>query len=186
MSWYQPHLQLSLNWIMDAARDRSSAIIDVGGGASTLVEDLLARHFRNLTVLDLSDEAIRICKERLGTRAGEIIWLVGNVTTTALPAQSYEIWHDRAVFHFLTDKENRMAYVRQLTAALRPGGHVITASFGPRGPMRCSGLETVRYDAEALQKELGTRFQLVKSLEVDHQTPVGTVQQFLYCHFTMD
>ncbi|MHB1699809.1 MAG: class I SAM-dependent methyltransferase [Acidobacteriaceae bacterium] len=184
-SWYQPHLQISLDWISNAAADPSAAILDVGGGESTLVDDLLARGYRALTVLDVAGAAIRKSQQRLGPAARSIGWLVGDVAEVALPACAYDVWHDRAVFHFLTEPSQRRAYVSQLTSALKPDGQVVMATFGPEGPQKCSGLDTRRYDAESLRHELGPDFRLLRSSVVAHQTPFGTTQQFLYCHFSL-
>jgi SAM-dependent methyltransferase len=185
-SWYQPHLETSLDWIADAAKSPSAAIIDVGGGESTLVDDLLARGYDAVTVLDISGAAIRKSQERLGAAAQSVVWLVDDVTTATLPTSSYDVWHDRAVFHFLTRPEQRSAYVRQLVSALKAGGQVVMATFGPEGPLKCSGLDTERYDAESLHRELGSNFQFVHSAIVAHRTPFGTTQQFLYCRFKLD
>jgi 2-polyprenyl-3-methyl-5-hydroxy-6-metoxy-1,4-benzoquinol methylase len=185
-SWYQPHLQTSLDWISTAAHDRHVSIIDVGGGESTLVDDLLANGYDSLTVLDIAATAIRKSQKRLGLAAKFVHWVTGDVATVALAASAYDIWHDRAVFHFLTVPEQRSAYVRQLVSALKPEGQIIIATFGPEGPQKCSGLETKRYDAESLNRALGPEFRLVRSSIVVHQTPVGTSQQFLYCHFILD
>lgn len=184
-SWFQPHLQTSLNWIVEAVPDRSASILDVGGGESTLADDLLAMRYGAVTVLDLAGSAIRKSQERLGRASDQIHWLAGDVNQLSLPVRNYDLWHDRAVFHFFTEPDQRSAYVRQLIAALKSGGHVVMATFGPEGPERCSGLPTRRYDAESLQRELGPEFRMVRSSLVDHQTPFGTAQQFLYCHFTL-
>ncbi len=182
-SWYQPHLETSLDWILEAAPDRSASIIDVGGGESTLVDDLLARRFASVTILDVAGAALGKSQNRLGDRAKNVAWIEGDVTEVALPPRAYDIWHDRAVFHFLTQAEQRSAYVRQLSASLKTGGQVLMATFGPEGPQKCSGLPTQRYDALSLLRELGPDFRLVRHSVVDHQTPFGTRQQFLYCHF---
>jgi 2-polyprenyl-3-methyl-5-hydroxy-6-metoxy-1,4-benzoquinol methylase len=184
-SWFEPRLQTSLDWISEAAPDRSASIIDVGGGESTLSDDLLAMHYRSLTVLDIAKAAITKSRNRLGAAAEKINWLVGNVIEVALPPRAYDVWHDRAVFHFLTEPDQRLAYVRQLSSSLKTGGHVVIATFGPQGPEKCSGLVTMRYNAESLQRELGQDFRLVRSSVVEHHTPFGTAQQFIYCHFTM-
>lgn len=182
-SWYQPHLQISLDWIAEAAPGRSSSIIDVGGGESTLVDDLLTAAYSNITVLDLSETAIRKSKKRLGAVEQRVHWLTGDITAVTLSNRGFDLWHDRAVFHFLTEPHQRAAYVRQLTTSLRTGGHVILATFGPDGPQKCSGLPVRRYSAQDLQKELGPQFQLEKTSTVDHQTPFGTTQEFVYCRF---
>jgi SAM-dependent methyltransferase len=182
-SWYQPHLQTSLRWISEATQDRSAAIIDVGGGESTLVDDLYTQGYHTLTVLDVAGAAIKKSQKRLGTVARSINWVVGDVTTVALPFHTYNLWHDRAAFHFLIEPEQRLAYVRQLTKALKAGGQVVISTFGPQGPQRCSGLDTKRYDAESLHREMGPDFQLVRNSVVEHRTPSGATQQFLYCQF---
>lgn len=182
-SWYQPHLQTSLEWILQAAPDRSASIIDVGGGEATLVDDLLLREYGALTVLDVSGAALGKSQNRLGDEAKGVNWVVGDVTEASLPVRAYDIWHDRAVFHFFTEAEQRAAYVRQLTSSLKAGGQVLMATFGPDGPQKCSGLPAQRYDAQSLLRELGPKFRIVKHLIADHQTPFGTTQQFLYCQF---
>lgn len=182
VSWYCLHLETSLGLIERVADWRSAAIIDVGGGESTLVDDLVARGYGNLTVLDISRRAIEHTRARLGPEARSVTWLVDDITQAELPAQTYDVWHDRAVFHFLTDPGQRQAYVRQVVSAVKPGGHVIIGTFGPEGPTRCSGLEVMRYDAGALHSEFGDRFRLVESSKQLHRTPFGTTQQFLYCY----
>jgi 2-polyprenyl-3-methyl-5-hydroxy-6-metoxy-1,4-benzoquinol methylase len=181
VSWYRPHLETSLALIKRAAKDRSASIIDVGGGESTLVDDLLDEGFQNVTVLDVSQQAIETNKTRLGERASSVHWLVADITQVELQPRFYEVWHDRAVFHFLTAKEHRAAYVRQVARSVKPGGHVIVSTFGPEGPTKCSGLDVVRYDADSLHDEFGTRFRLVESSKEVHETPFGATQQFLYC-----
>ena len=182
VSWYRPHLDTSLRLIQGAVGPEAS-VIDVGGGHSTLVDDLLQQGFRNITVLDVSDIALSHSRQRLGQAAKSVTWHAGNILTASLPHGGYDVWHDRAVFHFLLDPQQRIDYARQLEHALRPGGHLVMATFGPQGPMKCSGLEVCRYDAESLAKLLGPRFHLVESLLEMHHTPSGGQQQFLYCHF---
>ena len=184
-SWFQPHLEISLDWIAESVPDRSASIIDVGGGQSTLVDDLLAMQYSSLTALDVAAAAIEKSRQRLGPAAGSINWIAGDVLEASLPPHTYDLWHDRAVFHFLTEPQQRQSYVRQLVSSLKTGGHVIIATFGPQGPEKCSGLTTKRYDAESLHKEFGPAFRLVKSSVVEHHTPFATTQQFLYCHFTL-
>jgi 2-polyprenyl-3-methyl-5-hydroxy-6-metoxy-1,4-benzoquinol methylase len=142
-------------WIMEAAPGHSSSIIDVGGGASTLVDDLFANGFRSLTVLDIAGAAIARSQSRLGTTADEINWIIGDVTSVTLSKAAFDIWHDRAVFHFLTEPEQRSSYVEQAANALKPSGQIIIATFATNGPRSCSGLTTSRYDAESLQREFG-------------------------------
>lgn len=181
VSWYRPHLDVSLGLIEDAAPDRDSAIIDVGGGEATLVDDLVARGYRDVTVLDISGAAIEVAKARLGSSAARVHWITGDITEVDLEAGRYDLWHDRAVFHFLTRAEDRAAYVRRVARAVKPGGHVIVATFGPEGPETCSGLDVVRYDAESLHGEFGPKFRLLDSVTERHETPWGTPQQFMYC-----
>ncbi len=181
VSWYAPHLDTSLALIARTATSPSSAIIDVGGGEATLVDDLLARGYTDVSVLDISAEAIRVARGRLGAAADGVDWRVADITQTTLPEQRYDVWHDRAVFHFLLEREQRAAYVRQVARAMRPGGSVIVATFGPEGPTKCSGLDIVRYDAAGLHDEFGPAFRLVESTTELHQTPFGTTQQFVYC-----
>jgi 2-polyprenyl-3-methyl-5-hydroxy-6-metoxy-1,4-benzoquinol methylase len=181
VSWYRPHLEKSLELIEHAAPGRSASIIDVGGGESTLVDDLVAHGYRNITVLDISQIAIDVTKKRLASASENIHWLVDDITRAKLEPCSYDVWHDRAVFHFLTAIDARMAYVRKVAKAVKPGGHVIVSTFGPEGPTKCSGLDVVRYDAESLHQEFGVRFHLLGSSTELHRTPFGTIQQFLYC-----
>jgi 2-polyprenyl-3-methyl-5-hydroxy-6-metoxy-1,4-benzoquinol methylase len=182
VSWYRPHLETSMVLIKRAVIDRSASIIDVGGGESTLVDDLLEQEFQNITVLDVSQAAIDVNKARLGERAREVHWIVADITRVDLEAQAYDVWHDRAVFHFLTSPQQRADYVRQVAQSVRSGGYVIVSTFGPEGPTKCSGLDVVRYDADSLHEEFGARFRLVESSKEIHQTPFGTTQQFLYCY----
>ncbi|AWL03660.1 class I SAM-dependent methyltransferase [Massilia oculi] len=181
VSWYAPHLDTSLALIERSAGALSAAIIDVGGGEATLVDDLLARGYTDVSVLDISAEAIRVARARLGAQAGRARWLVGDITQAELPERRYDVWHDRAVFHFLLEPAQRAAYVRQVARAMRPGGSVIVATFGPEGPTKCSGLDIVRYDAEGLHDQFGPAFRLVESRTELHRTPFGTTQQFVYC-----
>jgi 2-polyprenyl-3-methyl-5-hydroxy-6-metoxy-1,4-benzoquinol methylase len=182
VSWYRPHLETSLALILRAVSDRTASIIDVGGGESTLVDDLLQEGFQNVTVLDVSQAAVDVNKTRLGEKASGVRWLVADITQVELQPRAYDLWHDRAVFHFLTAHEQRVAYVRQVARVVKPGGHIIVSTFGPEGPTKCSGLDVVRYDAESLHAEFGPRFRLVESSKETHQTPFGTTQQFLYCY----
>jgi 2-polyprenyl-3-methyl-5-hydroxy-6-metoxy-1,4-benzoquinol methylase len=182
VSWYRPHLETSLGLIERSASDRSASIIDVGGRESTLVDDLLARGFQNIAVLDVSQTAIEATKERLGQIAEQVRWLVADITQVELEPGAYDVWHDRAVFHFLTAPQQRVAYVRQVARSVKPGGYVIVSTFGPEGPTKCSGLDVVRYDPDSLHSEFGASFRLVESSKELHKTPFGTTQPFLYCY----
>ncbi|MBI2381662.1 MAG: class I SAM-dependent methyltransferase [Gammaproteobacteria bacterium] len=183
VSWFQPRAEKSLGLIQACGLPKDAPIIDVGGGASVLVDDLLAAGFTELTVLDLSGAALGQTRTRLGQAAGHVRWLEADITTVELPAAQYALWHDRAVFHFLTEADQRAAYVARLRHALQPGGHLILATFAEDGPERCSGLPVCRYSAEALSAELGAEFVLQTELRDEHHTPFGTSQRFLYCHF---
>lgn len=183
VSWYSPHLERSLEIITGLGLPADAKILDVGAGASTLPDDLLARGFKNITVLDISSEALKVSKERLGKSADLIQWLEGDITQVSLEAGSYDLWHDRAVFHFLTNLEDRKKYVKKLVSALKPNAYVLMATFGPNGPLKCSGLEIVRYSAGNLQKELEGSFQLEQHFAEIHKTPFDTTQEFLYCLF---
>jgi 2-polyprenyl-3-methyl-5-hydroxy-6-metoxy-1,4-benzoquinol methylase len=187
VSWFCPHLETSLR-LIEQALDGSldDAIADVGGGASTLVDDLLDRGYRNLTVLDISQGAIDVARKRLSERGEAVRWIRADVTQATFPLHSYDLWHDRAVFHFLTKPEDRDAYVRNVVTAVKPGGHVIVSTFGPEGPLKCSGLEVVRYDADSLRQQFGASFRLVESRKEIHETPFGTTQQFVYCYCTVE
>jgi len=181
VSWYRPHLETSVELIECVAGGRDARIIDVGGGESTLADDLLARGYENVTELDISETAIETSKQRLGAAAERVRWIAADVTSAELERGAYDVWHDRAVFHFLTAPEKRVAYVRNVARAVRPGGHVIVGTFGPEGPAKCSGLEVVRYDAEQLHGQFGAQFRAVESRQEIHRTPAGAAQQYLYC-----
>lgn len=181
VSWYRPHLETSLALIEQAVPECSASVIDVGAGESTLVDDLVACGYTNVTVLDISRVAIDANRKRMAKVSEHIHWLVADVTRVELEPAAYDVWHDRAVFHFLTASHDRAAYVRQVARAVRRGGHVIVSAFGPEGPTKCSGLEVIRYDADSLHGEFGPSFRLIGSSKELHQTPFGTTQQFLYC-----
>jgi len=181
VSWYQEHAELSLKMIRAAHVPASAAIIDVGGGASTLVDDLLACGYQNVTVLDISPAALAAAKARLGSWSARVQWLEANVLEAELPQHAYDVWHDRAVFHFLTSAEDRKAYVRAVLRAVKPGGHAIVATFAEGGPTQCSGLPVVRYSADALHAEFGAPFLLLGHEQESHHTPAGREQKFVYC-----
>ena len=182
ISWYARHLEVSLRLIEDATPDRGATIIDVGGGEATLVDDLLDRGYHHVSVLDLSATALDVARARLGARASAVHWLSGDVTTFSFRPHQYDVWHDRAVFHFLTNAKDRRAYVEQTARAVKSGGHVIVATFGPEGPTKCSGLEVRRYGSDALHDEFGPAFRLMKHETELHRTPAGVIQQFTYCY----
>ncbi|HLF69667.1 MAG TPA: class I SAM-dependent methyltransferase [Actinomycetota bacterium] len=183
VSWFQPHLRLSMQLIQRAGISAESHVIDIGGGDSTLVDDLLDQGVGEVSVLDISSEALARAKRRLGPLSDKVIWIEADATKAQLPSSHYDVWHDRAAFHFLTDPADRGAYLEILGRAIRPSGHVIIATFAPDGPERCSGLATVRYSPESLQAELGPRYELVAAELEAHQTPFATEQRFVYCLF---
>jgi SAM-dependent methyltransferase len=181
VSWYQPEAELSLGLIRRVAREADEPIIDVGAGASALVDGLLDAGYRALTVLDLAPTALALAQARLGARASLVRWMAADVLEASLPLDRYAVWHDRAVFHFLTEPAQRARYVAQVRRSVRSGGHVIVASFAPDGPTRCSGLDVVRYTPAAMHAEFGEGFRLLDSVREDHRTPAGSSQAFVYC-----
>ena len=185
VSWFRPHLERSVELIERAAPDRLASIVDVGAGQSTLVDDLLGLGYEDLTVLEISRAALDASKERVGRSRSKVQWICADVTEVELPETSFDLWHDRAVFHFLVEACQRRAYVERVKRVLKPGGSLIVSTFGPSGPESCSGLATMRYDAAALGSEFGDRFRLMeRSLEL-HKTPSGAVQQFLSCWYQL-
>jgi trans-aconitate methyltransferase len=179
VSWYQPIPQRSLALIQSTGLPPDAAILDVGGGASTLVDYLLAAGFSDITVLDVAPAALEATKARLGV-AGAPVQMIAADVTTWQPSRRYDVWHDRAVFHFLVDEAQRERYLNVLRVALAPGGYLVMATFGPEGPTRCSGLDVRRYAAAELSAVLGTAFRLATSVTEEHTTPSGNVQQFMY------
>ncbi|MEK2633054.1 class I SAM-dependent methyltransferase [Pseudomonas aeruginosa] len=157
-----------------------AAIIDVGGGASTLVDDLLAAHYSDLTVLDISAAALDVARHRLGGAASAVHWLEADITQVDFPEHRFALWHDRAVFHFLTDAADRARYLNAVGRAVKPGGFVVVGTFAEDGPEQCSGLPVRRYSADTLYDEFGAQFELLGKAEENHHTPFGTVQKFLY------
>jgi SAM-dependent methyltransferase len=182
VSWYTPHLEESLRLIEEVASP-DARVIDVGGGASTLVDDLLAVGHSHLSVLDISGTALERARERLGARADLVNWIRSDVTSVELAPESFDVWHDRAVFHFLIDEMDRKKYVANLVRSVVPGGHAIIGTFAPNGPERCSGLDVRRYDASTLHAELGDGFELGAALEMTHVTPGGNPQRFAITRF---
>lgn len=182
VSWFQENPAPSLDLIALTGLSEDAAIIDIGGGASRLVDDLLTRKFRRLTVLDLSEAALATARKRLGDRGADVRWVIADVTKWE-PTQTYDLWHDRAAFHFLTDQADQSAYVDRLKKALRPGGYVIIGTFAPDGPERCSGLPIMRHDATTLAAILGRDFVLIDTRRHDHATPWGAVQRFQFSTF---
>jgi len=182
VSWYQRSPEVSLGLIDACGIESSAGIIDVGGGISTLVDALLARGHSDLTVLDISQEALKRTRQRMGSTGDDVQWLRQDVTDFS-PGRRWDVWHDRAVFHFLVDDDRRRGYREALRDAAKPGGHVIIATFAMTGPERCSGQYVMRYDQETLQEELGAGYELVETKPEQHETPSGSVQDFTYCRF---
>jgi len=182
VSWFQDNPALSLELIDLVRPAHDAAIVDIGGGASRLVDSLLARGFERLTVLDISQAALDVARARLGDRASRVQWVAADVTKWR-PAQTFDIWHDRAAFHFLVDAADRAAYVARLKQAVRPGGHAIIGTFAIDGPEKCSGLPVNRYDAARLAAELGTGFAPIHARRHDHTTPWHSEQHFQFCVF---
>lgn len=182
VSWFQKHAEQSMRIIRTTGAPLSAAIIDVGGGASTLVDDLLVTGYSAVTVLDLSAAALDAAKKRLGPASAAVEWLEADITSVELPVHVYDIWHDRAVFHFLTSPEDRRAYVAAVQRAVKPNGHVIVATFAEDGPTQCSGLPVMRYNSGALHAEFGRTFDLVQHEREEHHTPAGGIQKFIYCY----
>ncbi len=182
LSWYQASPEPSLQALQRLGAGPEDALVDVGAGSSSLVDALLQRGWRNLTVLDIAPSAIAAVKARLGPQAAQVDWQVADITRWT-PGRQYDVWHDRAVFHFLTGPAQREAYRSVLDQALAPGGLVIMATFAPDGPEKCSGLPVRRYDAESLARELGPSLQLLESWQQDHVTPWGSSQAFTWCAF---
>jgi ubiquinone/menaquinone biosynthesis C-methylase UbiE len=180
VSWYRPRLETSLALLEEAGMAGTSRIIDVGGGASTLVDDLVGRGMEHVTVLDVSAVPLEHARARLGDAAAGVEWLEGDIITLELPQQSFDLWHDRAVFHFLTETQDRRRYLATLRRALRPGGHVVLCTFAEDGPLKCSGLDTVRYSADDLMAEVGPDLRLLRTVKERHRTPRGSEQIFRY------
>ncbi|MEH2517048.1 trans-aconitate methyltransferase [Bradyrhizobium sp. AZCC 1610] len=189
VSWFQQSPAPSLELIVQAGTTHASAIIDIGGGASRLVDNLVEQGFEDVTVLDLSGAALAAAKSRLESRLGagaeRVSWIVADATTWE-PARPYDIWHDRAAFHFLTDASDRAAYIARLERGLKIGGHAIIATFAPDGPEKCSGLPVARYDSASLGRTLGATFKLVHTQRHEHATPWDSRQNFQFSVFRRD
>ena len=183
LGWYAPHLTTPLEWIGQLELDRDARVIDVGAGGSTLVDDLLDAGHRSVTVLDIAEPALQIARARLGERAQHVTWLNADITSVELPERQYALWHDRAVFHFLTARNDRRRYLDNLRRVLIPGGALIMGAFTPAAPPKCSGLPVQRYTAGTLADGLGGEFSLRRHREELHVTPAGVEQMFVFCEF---
>ena len=183
LSWYQELPRLSFALIQSTGASTAAQIIDVGGGTSRLVDELLAEGYQHVTVLDIAGQALELARQRLGSRAAAVTWVEADITMVDLPRHGYDVWHDRATFHFLLQPEERRRYVETLRHAVRRDGYVIMATFALEGPTRCSGLNVVRYSPISLAHEFGDEFELVHWMRELHRTPLGVEQAFLYCSF---
>ena len=183
VGWYADHLKTSLEWIDELGAEITQPFIDVGGGASTLVDDLLEKDYQDITVLDLSAKALEVVRTRLGSRAHGVAWIDGDITRVNLPTDHFRLWHDRAAFHFLIEPEQRLEYRERLLQSLRAGGYLLMGVFELQAPPQCSGLPVQRYSAESLAAEFGDSFQLCKTQKEIHVTPSGFEQAYVYCLF---
>jgi SAM-dependent methyltransferase len=186
LSWFQREAQNSLALICRVVPEHTAEIIDVGGGSSTLVDGLVAAGYRRVTVLDVSPSALELARRRLGSAASDVTWLEADALSADLPRGHFDLWHDRAGFHFLTSAADRARYVEQVRMSVKPGGYVLVATFADDGPTRCSGLPVARYSAGALHQEFGSGFRLIESVREAHITPSGAKQAFVYCLCQME
>ncbi len=182
VSWFQEHAETSLKLITRLQPDKSAHILDVGGGASTLVDDLIQNEYQALSVLDISESALKVAQHRLGDLAKKVQWIAQDVMQVQFPEQSIDVWHDRAVFHFLTNEEDRNNYIDVVIKSVKRGGHVIVSTFAEDGPEKCSGLEVQRYNKDSLHAEFGSPFTLLGHESEMHETPSGQLQHFVYCY----
>jgi SAM-dependent methyltransferase len=182
VSWFQEIPTISLDLIRASGVAADASIIDIGGGASHLADALIAEAYQSVSVLDVSEKALATSRDRLGPRAKQVTWIVADVTAWR-PDKGYDLWHDRAAFHFLTEPGDRAAYAECVRKAVRPGGRVVIGTFAPDGPERCSGLPVIRHDAGSIGVVLGPSFKLIESRRHDHLTPGGTIQRFQFSRF---
>lgn len=182
VSWFQTSPKQSLDWILPGADPAATAIIDIGGGASRLADEMLDRGFADVTVLDIADSALAQSRKRLGERADRVRWVVADITAWS-PFRQYDVWHDRAVFHFLVAPSDRTAYLAALNQATKPGSRVMIATFNLDGPERCSGLPVQRYSPQTLSEVLDGDYSLIQSTTEEHHTPAGSTQRFQYSLF---
>lgn len=182
VSWFQKRSEISLRLIKTVCRSKDDFVIDIGSGASTLIDDLIEDGYQNVTVLDISSAALSVARRRLGVvRSKNVNWIEADITSVSLPKSHYDVWHDRAVFHFLTDAKDRVSYVEKVRTSVKPGGFVIVSTFDADGPSRCSGLEVTRYTPDKLHSVFGSPFELLEHSQETHLTPFGTEQKFIYC-----
>ena len=182
VAWYQPVPETSLNFIKATHLAKDSNIIDIGGGDSFLADNLLSQGYTNISVLDISENAIKRAKERLGEKADEVTWIVSDITTFK-PSISYDVWHDRAAFHFLTSPEDIQKYLVTMQTAIKPNGFLILGTFSDKGPTKCSGIEIKQYSIEELKAAIPDAFKFIEGKNIDHSTPSGSLQNFTFCKF---
>ena len=182
VSWYQPVPESSLNFINATEVAKDAQIIDIGGGDSFLVDNLISLGYTNLNVLDISLNAIARAKLRLADKADEVIWIESDITNFN-PSRTYDIWHDRAAFHFLTSPEDIQKYLDTMESAISPGGHLILGTFSEKGPTKCSGIEIKQYSIDELKAVVPDSFKLIEGKYIDHPTPSGSLQNFTFCRF---
>jgi SAM-dependent methyltransferase len=180
VSWFRPHLEVSLALMAQAGLGPQTRVIDVGGGASTLVDDLLAKGLTDITVLDLSATALEVARARLGAAASAVDWIAANLLEAPFAEGRFDLWHDRAVLHFLTDEADVRRYAEQAARAVARGGHAVIGGFAPGGPERCSGLPVARRSAADIAAALGPAFELVGERSEVHRTPGAMPQAFAY------
>ncbi len=180
VSWYRPHLEISFELVQRYAKSKKAAILDIGGGASTLVDDLVGAGYEDVSVLDIAAAALEVSRQRLGEAAANVRWIAADFLQAELEQRRYDLCHDRAVFHFLGTALERQQYLEQVGRILRPGGVLILATFALQGPERCSGLAVSRYDEAVLMQVVGDAFELVESQGESHRTPSGQTQELMY------
>ena len=182
VSWYQPRPETSLQFVEKSNLSKDSKIIDIGGGDSFFVDHLLDLGYENITVLDISETAIERAKKRLGKQAENVEWIVAD-TSDFTPTEKYDFWHDRAAFHFLTDKQEIDNYVGTVSKSITKNGILVIGTFSENGPTKCSGIQITQYSETSLANLFDTHFQKTKSFTIDHNTPFDTIQNFVFCGF---
>lgn len=182
VSWYEPMPQISLELIKSCEIDKDAAIIDIGGGDSFLAEFLVSLGYKNITVVDISSKAIERAKERMCEKAEEVKWIIADASKFE-PERKYDLWHDRAAFHFLTGEDQKKNYLERVHRAVKPGGYVIMGTFSDKGPQKCSGLEVQQYSVNDMCKLFEEEFTMLSGKNIDHQTPGGKKQNFTFCSF---
>lgn len=182
VSWYEPTPQTSLDFLERFAIAKDAAIIDIGGGDSLLIDYLLALGYSNVTVLDISENALARAKKRLGELAESAQWIVADAATFK-PTQQYDFWHDRAAFHFLTDENDINHYITTIKNHIKPNGYFVIGTFSENGPTKCSGIPIRQYNENALSEKVQQFFKKIKCFTFDHTTPFNTVQNFIFCSF---